>query len=120
MSEFILLFRRDVKSLQEMTQLPKEQLQTELQPWQNWIKELSAENKIVNTGNRLKFEGRVVKANNLVTDGPFAEIKEGLGGYIIVNAENYEEAVEIAKGCPVLQMGGSVEIRMPADTTNNN
>jgi len=119
MSEFILLFRRDVKSLQDMTQIPKGQLQNELQPWQDWIKELSAENKIVNTGSRLKFEGRVVKPNNVVTDGPYAEIKEGLGGYIIINASDFDEAVEIAKGCPVLQTGGSVEIRIPDKTVNS-
>jgi hypothetical protein len=119
MNEFILLFRRDIKSLQNMSQSPQEQLQTEMKPWQDWIKGLAAGNKIVNSGSRLKFEGKVVKANNVVTDGPYAEIKEGLGGYIIVKASNFEEAVEIAKGCPVLQMGGSVEIRTPDNAGNN-
>ncbi len=59
----------------------------------------------------LKTPG-VVRYNNVVTNGPFGEIKETIGGYIIVKAESVEEAVEFAKGCPVLQGdGNSVEVR---------
>jgi len=54
----------------------------------------------------------VVRQNNTVTNGPYAEIKESLGGLFLIRAESYEEAVEIAKGCPVLQYGAVVEVRM--------
>jgi hypothetical protein len=55
--------------------------------------------------------GKVVKPNNVITDGPYTEIKETLGGYSIVKAENLDEAAELAKGCPGLLTGGSVEVR---------
>jgi hypothetical protein len=57
-------------------------------------------------------DARVVWPNNVVTTGPFGKAKETIGGCIIVKAENFDEAVEFAKGCPVLQgEGNSVEVR---------
>jgi hypothetical protein len=55
--------------------------------------------------------GKVVKPNNLVTDGPYMEIKESIGGYAVVKADSVEEAADLAKGCPVLNLGGNVEVR---------
>jgi len=52
-----------------------------------------------------------VKNDNIVTNGPYTDIKESIGGYTIIKADNYDEAVEIAKGCPVLLTGGNVEVR---------
>ena len=72
---------------------------------------IAAQNKLVNSGNRLSAEGKVVKPGSLVTDGPYVEIKEAIGGYIIVRADSLEEAAEISKGCPILKLGGNVEIR---------
>ena len=61
------------------------------------------------------LSARVVKTKNskpVVTNGPFGEIKETIGGFIVVRTESIEEAVEFAKGCPVLQgEGNSMEIR---------
>lgn len=57
------------------------------------------------------MEGKVVKAGGVVTDGPFVEIRERLGSFIVVKAENLEEAAKLAHGCPALEAGGSVEIR---------
>jgi len=72
---------------------------------------IAAQNKLANRGNRLDFEGATVRPGNVVTDGPYAEIKEILGGYIVVNTASIEEAVELAKGCPILNIGGNVEVR---------
>ena len=71
-----------------------------------------AENKF-SGGNGLLFEdSRVVGHKNVVTNGPFGEIKETLGGYVIVKADSVEEAVTFAKGCPILQgEGNTVEVR---------
>jgi hypothetical protein len=68
-------------------------------------------------GNGLSFaEARVVRPGNIVTNEPFGRIKETIGGYIIVKADSVDEAVEFAKGCPVLQgEGNSVEIRKIAN-----
>jgi hypothetical protein len=53
----------------------------------------------------------VVKPNNVVTNGPYVELKEAVGGYSIVRAKDLKEASELAKGCPILQVGGTVEVR---------
>lgn len=80
--------------------------------WQDWIGGIAAQNKLSATGKRLGTEGNVVKPGNVVTDGPFVEIKETLGGYMFVKAESLAEATEMAKGCPLIQTNsGSVEIR---------
>ncbi len=88
-----------------------EQLQAMMKPWQDWIGSIAAQNKLVSSGNRLAAEGKVVKADGVITDGPYVEIKEAIGGYIIVKANSLEEAAEISKGCPILAVGGNVEVR---------
>jgi hypothetical protein len=78
----------------------------------DWIGGIAAQNKFVG-GTGLPFaDAKVVWHNNVVTNGPFGEIKETIGGFITVKADSVEEAVEFAKGCPVLQgKGNSVEVR---------
>ena len=88
-----------------------EQSQNIMKEWQNWMGSIAARNILVNPGNRLADEGKVVNPGNIVTNGPYVEIKEAIGGYIIVRAESLEEAAEISKGCPILLIGGTVEVR---------
>ena len=92
-----------------------EQIQVWMKQTMDWIGGIAAQNKYV-AGNGLPFEdARVVHHGNLVTNGPFGDIKETLGGYIIVKAESVAEAVEFAKGSPVLQgEGNTVEVRLIA------
>jgi len=107
MQEFMMLFRH----VPNPSYMPSpEEIKAEIKKWQDWIGSIAAQGKFSST-NQLGYEGRVVKPNNVVTDGPYAEIKEIIGGYIIVKAESFDDAVEMAKGCPVLQLGGHVEIR---------
>jgi len=89
-----------------------EQIQNWMQQTMDWIGGIAAQNKY-SGGNGLPFDdARVVRSNQVVTNGPFGEIKETIGGYIIVKADSVEEAVEFARDCPVLQgEGNSVEIR---------
>jgi hypothetical protein len=108
MKEFLLLFR-NARSGDAMPS--PEQLQNMMKPWQDWMGSIAAQNKLANRGNRLDFGGATVRPGNVVTDGPYAEIKEILGGYIVVNTSSIEEAIELAKGCPILNVGGSVEVR---------
>lgn len=77
----------------------------------DWVGGIAAQNKLVNRGNRLFGDGKVVRSNNVITDGPYTEIKELIGGYTLVKAESLEEAAELAKGCPILAFGGNVEVR---------
>jgi hypothetical protein len=109
MKDFLLIFRRE--HMPSEPALSPEQLQAMMKPWQDWIGNIAAQNKLANSGNRLEADGRVLKTGNIVTDGPYVEIKEAIGGYIIVKANSLEEATELAKGCPILMVGGNVEIR---------
>ena len=108
MNEFMLIFRHE----DGLKVASPEQIQFWMKQTRDWIGGIAAQNKFV-VGNGLPFdEARVVKHNNVVTNGPFGEIKETIGGYIIVKAGSVDEAVEFAKGCPVLQGdGNSVEVR---------
>ncbi|MGK2864571.1 MAG: YciI family protein [Chitinophagaceae bacterium] len=87
-----------------------EQMQEVMKLWQNWIGGIAAQGKYSGT-NRLYPEGKTIKPGNLIIDGPYAEIKEMVGGYLIVKASTLDEAVEMAKSCPNLIYGGNVEIR---------
>jgi hypothetical protein len=108
MDEFMLIFRHENAT----GKVSPEQMQAWMQQTMDWINGISARNKFVG-GNGLSFDdAKVVHHNNLVTNGPFGDIKETLGGYIIVKADSVEEAVEFAKGSPVLQgPGNTVEVR---------
>jgi hypothetical protein len=109
MKEFLLVFRRAAAG-NEGTLSP-EQMQAMMKPWQDWMGSLAAQNKLVSSGNRLASDGKVVKPNNIITNGPYVEIKEAIGGYIIIRAESLDEAAELSKGCPILSLGGTVEVR---------
>ena len=109
MKEFLLVFRSD--NANNEPPLSPEKFQARMKQWQDWIGSIAAQNKLVNGGNRLASEGRVVKAGNVVTNGPYVETKETIGGYIIVRANTLDEAAELSKNCPILSGGGNVEVR---------
>jgi hypothetical protein len=108
MKEFLLLFRSD---LTNMPQRSPEEAQAATRRWIDWIQNLAAQNQLIDKGNRLSSSGKVVKANNVVINGPYTEIKESLGGYTLIKAASYEAAVDLVKDCPILLVGGTVEIR---------
>jgi len=109
MKEFTLIFRNDRQNREFMSS--PEQMQAIMKKWMDWMGSIAAQDKLVSTGARLGDEGKTVKPGNVVTDGPYVEIKESLGGFIIIKAASVEEAAEIAKGCPILTVGGNVEVR---------
>ncbi len=108
MDEFILIFRHEDGN----KVASPEQIQIWMKQTMDWIGGIAAQNKFIG-GNGLRFEdAKVVRYNNVVTNGPFGEIKETIGGYIMVKADSADEAAEFAKGCPVLQGdGNTVEVR---------
>ena len=114
MNEFVLIIRRDMVSKDAMPS--PEQMQAAIKPFQDWIGGIAAQNKLVSPPKRWDADGRVVKQDNLVTNGPYAEIKESVGGLFLIRAKDYDEAVEIAKGCPILKWGATVEVRMAIPT----
>ncbi|MDB5022962.1 MAG: transcription initiation protein [Mucilaginibacter sp.] len=108
MKEFLMIFRNN--ALPEAKYSPDE-MQAIMKQWENWMGGIAAQNKLANSGSRLGTEGLTIKPGNVIINGPYAEIKEIVGGYIIVRAESLEEAAEIGKGCPILNVGGNVELR---------
>lgn len=108
MKEFMMIFRNEKQPAGEMPSA--EQMQAVMKQWQNWIGGIAAQGKYSGT-NRLYSEGKTIKPNNVITDGPYAEVKEMVGGYLIVKANTLDEAVEMAKSCPNLIYGGNVEVR---------
>jgi hypothetical protein len=108
MKEFMLIFRHE----DGQKVASPEQIEVWMKQTMDWIGGIAAQNKFVQ-GNGLPFEdAHVVHHKGIVTNGPFGDIKETLGGYIIVKADSVEEAIEFAKGSPVLQgEGNTVEVR---------
>jgi hypothetical protein len=88
-----------------------------MQRWRTWIEQLTKSGKYKG-GFPLEAGGKIVSgANKLITDGPFPESKEVVGGYLLVSAKDLAEAVELSKGCPTFAEGGTVEVRPIADMT---
>lgn len=106
MSKYLFLFRgvnTDATS--------PDQIQAYMMRWTQWMQELTKKGKMV-AGEPLDPPGKVLHGKaRKITDGPFAEGKELIGGYIIVEASGMDEAVELSKECPIFEHDGSVEVR---------
>jgi hypothetical protein len=110
MNEFLLVFRMDITSKE--AQPTPAQLETYMKQWAEWISDIARQDKLADGGNHLTTEGRVLKGNNVIIDGPYTEKKESIAGYIIIKAINFDEAINHAKACPILLgEGTSVEVR---------
>lgn len=90
-----------------------EDMQGVIERYKAWGDSLEKAGKLIGSNKLMDEEGRVMRGrggNITITDGPFSETKELIGGYFAVTADNYDEAVELAKGCPHLDFG-TLEIR---------
>jgi hypothetical protein len=105
MSEFVFLYRGG-----DRPESP-ELMQQVLQKWMAWFKTITEKGHVVARGQPLERSGKIVSNGRMVTDGPFAEAKDVIGGYSLINARDISEAAELAKGCPILDRGGRVEVR---------
>ena len=107
-SQFLLLFRHS----QEGPDPTPAEMEQVMGRWMTWMKGMGAKGVLAGA-NRLQETGKVLRGpgGKSVTDGPFAEAKEIIGGYVMVTAANYAQAVELARGCPGLDMGTIVEVR---------
>lgn len=117
MKEFVLIFRN---SIREDFKPSPEQMQQVMTDWMSWMGSIAAQDKLANRGNRLSMsEGKTVKPGDVVTDGPYTEVKEFINGYIIVKTDTIDEAVAFAKECPILKIGGNVEVRKVVTPEDN-
>ncbi len=111
MSEFVLLYRSSQEAHRESMGSP-ERAQQSMKKWRAWFKEMSDKGQLKSIGQPLERVGKVVAGKKkAVTDGPYAETKDVIGGYSIVVAKDLDEAANLASACPVLDFGGSVEVR---------
>jgi hypothetical protein len=108
MAKFLFVYRSGKDARETMA---PEEMQQVLQKWRTWITEGLQKGWMLDPGDALKRDGRVVNAKKVVTDGPFVEAKEIVGGFSIVQADTLDDAAELAKGCPVFLRGGTVEVR---------
>jgi hypothetical protein len=107
MSQFIYLYRSS-----DRPQGSPEQMQQQMQKWMTWLKDLTEKGHVKDPGHPLEPSGKVVKGpSRTVTDGPFAEAKDLIGGYTLIEATDLAQAVELSSGCPIFDGGGSVEVR---------
>ena len=90
--------------------IAREEIQNAIDQFYVWLDRLVAEGKM-KTGQRLANAGKTVSRKNVVTDGPFGDVKEVIGGYWFIVAGSLEEAAKIAAGNPCLNCGLFYEIR---------
>lgn len=109
MSQFMLFIRNG----EESSELSPEQIQQAIQRFSAWAKKLREQGRLIAAEKLKDNEGLLLSSRNgqIVVDGPFAETKETIGGYFIVEAGNLDEAIGITKECPGLSHGGIVELR---------
>lgn len=111
MKDFLLLFRGGL----DFASATQEQLQKAMMRWKTWMEELVQQGKY-SGGHRLSRSGSVLRRGEKITDGPYAESKEIVGGYVSLKAKDLTDAIETAKGCPIFNYNGSVEVREVATT----
>jgi len=109
MANFMYLFRSNPTAYQSMS---PEQMQQTMKKWMDWKDTLEKNGHIKQLGERLDGTGKVVRGKTkAVTDGPYIEVKDFIQGYMLVEARDIDQAVELSKGCPILESDGTVEIR---------
>ena len=108
MANFMLIFRGSPSTTNDSP----EQMQQHMQKWMAWFQGLTASGVYKGAGAPLEVSGKVVRGQKkTVSDGPYAEAKDLVGGYAIVDAKDLDAAVEIARGCPTYEKDGAVEVR---------
>ncbi len=106
MGEFTFLYRGGASFA------TPEERQKQMEKWMAWFRDIGAKGQVKDPGHPLERAGKIVRGKPIaVSDGPFAEAKDVIGGYTLIQANDLAEAAEIAKGCPILDVGGAVEVR---------
>jgi len=113
MADFMLIFRGGSSSGDS-----PEQMQQHMQKWFDWFQSLARAGVYHDQGNPLEPGGKLLRGSRkVVSDGPFAEAKDVVGGYAIIQTRDLDAAVEIARGCPAFEKDGAVEVRPVREMT---
>ena len=110
MNEFLIAIHRDLTSKNPSPS--PEQMKEAIKPYQDWIASIAAQDKLVAPPKRWDVDGRVISTAKKIHEGPYAEATVSIGGLFLIRAKDYDEAVQIAKGCPIIKYGAVVEVRM--------
>jgi hypothetical protein len=108
MDEFILLIRSSYPP-QQLPPIPQRPL---LQLWQEWVDHLKAKGTLVALRPYFDEDGRVLTRGQPAAEGPYVEGETIITGLLFIRAADYEAATRIAQGCPMLALGGTVEVRL--------
>ncbi len=113
MKEFLLLFRGGLSDrMGDSPEQSPEAMQAHMQLWMAWMQNLKEQGKLLGAQPLLPTGKTITGSKKTLSDGPFMEGKELIGGYLLCLAKDYEEAVDISKGCPILEFDdGTVEVR---------
>jgi hypothetical protein len=106
-NEFMLLFRFEPSNNYQPTEA---EMAASQQAWGGFIGNIAIQERLVST-HQLGFTGKQIFADQSITEGVNTAANQMLGGNMIIRANDLDHAVEMAKGCPILQMGGTVEVR---------
>ena len=118
MSAFMYLFRASATEMREA--MRPERAQQSLQAMMAWFKDLEQNGHLKNPGLPLEPSGRVVSGKGgVISDGPYAEAKDMVLGFIVVEARDMAQAIELARGCPMVTGGAAVEIRPVGQSTES-
>jgi hypothetical protein len=111
MSQFLYLYRVGAAAQRDAMGTPEQAAQS-MKIWLAWMRELEAKGHLKNAGQPLEPEGKVVRGKQkAVTDGPYVEAKDLVAGFTVIEARDLAQATELSAGCPILEGGGSVEVR---------
>lgn len=114
MAKFLFVYRN---TPEDQCQPSPEEMQETMAEWGAWFEKLG--DAVIDGGDGLLTDGKTVKSDGTVTDAPFIEAKELVGGYSILQAESLDEAARLTEGCPMLAVGGTIEIRQLAGYSDN-
>jgi hypothetical protein len=118
MSAFVYLFRASAAEQREA--MRPERAQQSLQAMMAWLKDLEQKGHLKNPGLPLEPSGRVVSGKGgVISDGPYAEAKDMVLGFIVVEARDMAQAIELARSCPMVTGGAAVEIRPIGQSTES-
>ncbi len=110
MAKFMLIFHES----QGLRSLPPAEAENAMAKMQGWFSKIRDSGKYVNSDKLAEEGGKVLRKQNeriLVVDGPYAEAKEVVGGYVTLRLGSYDEAIELSRTCPLLEFGGRIEVR---------
>ena len=111
MEKFMLIFHGQQADEQAFQEMSPDEVQAVIEKWNQWIGGIAEQGKFIDTNALLPTGKLVTDGGKVVTDGPYTEGKEIVGGYLLLSADNFDEAITLAQGCPYFDTGGKVEVR---------